>query len=61
MIYAGGYTDYLSQRGGPPVRAEKAPPKKSAKPAEAREKTAPKKLSFKQPHRLDALPSEMER
>ncbi len=61
VVYAGGYTDYLSQRGEvKPVegkaRARSQPPKRAKAPA------TPKAagLTFTQKHRLEALPAEME-
>ncbi|MEC7761952.1 MAG: ATP-binding cassette domain-containing protein [Pseudomonadota bacterium] len=61
-VYAGGWSDYLSQRAedeGPKV--EKAKP--AAKPAEVKPAAKPQKagLSFTEKHRLEALPGEMER
>jgi ABC transport system ATP-binding/permease protein len=58
-VYAGGWTDHLAQR------VEQAPPE----PARTRPKAGPperaprvaRKLSFKENHRLDALPGEIER
>ncbi|WP_066701661.1 ABC-F family ATP-binding cassette domain-containing protein [Celeribacter ethanolicus] len=70
-LYAGGWTDYLAQRGDngfanekPHVKAaakaekpaEKASEKAAAKPAPAKSK-----LSFTEKHRLEALPGEIER
>ncbi len=57
--YAGGWSDYLSQRGGKPAamaasKRETAPAPNPIKPA-----TASKKMSFKQTHRLEKLPEEM--
>ncbi|WP_288926794.1 ATP-binding cassette domain-containing protein [uncultured Maritimibacter sp.] len=61
-VYAGGWSDYLSQRteaAAAPV--EKAKP--AAKPAEPKPVAKPQKagLSFTEKHRLEALPAEMER
>ena len=61
-VYAGGWSDYLSQRGqddfaGSVVKAKPAPAKPKAKqPQEPRSK-----LSFTEKHRLEALPAEIER
>ena len=60
--YAGGWSDYLAQRT--PVEAEDKPKpvKEKAKPAAAAPAQAAKEgLSFKEKHRLEALPGEMER
>ncbi|QFT59744.1 ABC transporter ATP-binding protein uup [Sulfitobacter sp. THAF37] len=59
-VYAGGWTDYLAQRGqddfAESVAKAKEPPRQD-KPAKA-----PKKgLSFTEKHRLEALPAEIER
>ncbi|MBL6429412.1 MAG: ATP-binding cassette domain-containing protein [Maritimibacter sp.] len=61
-VYAGGWSDYLSQRteaAAAPV--EKAKP--AAKPAEPKPVAKPQKagLSFTEKHRLEALPAELER
>jgi ATP-binding cassette subfamily F protein uup len=61
-VYAGGWSDYLSQRteaAAAPV--EKAKP--AARPAEPKPAAKPQKagLSFTEKHRLEALPAEMER
>ncbi|QDY69346.1 ABC-F family ATP-binding cassette domain-containing protein [Qingshengfaniella alkalisoli] len=61
-IYAGGWSDYQSQRKESAEPEVKGKP--SAKPApEPKEKTKPKKsgLSFTEAHRLKELPSVMER
>ncbi|APE43738.1 elongation factor 3 [Sulfitobacter alexandrii] len=59
-VYAGGWTDYLAQRGqddfAESVVKAKEPPKQD-KPA----KTQKKGLSFTEKHRLEALPAEIER
>ncbi|MDC0656953.1 ATP-binding cassette domain-containing protein [Leisingera sp. SS27] len=58
--YAGGWSDYIAQRG--PLEGAEKPEK--AKPAKARPKqeSQPKDgLSFKEKHRLEALPAEIER
>jgi ATP-binding cassette subfamily F protein uup len=64
--YAGGWSDYISQRGGLPggdkgeksqkIKAQKAQAKDAAAESSAKEK-----LSFKEKHRLEALPAEIER
>ena len=61
-VYAGGWSDYLSQRSeGAAAPVEKAKP--AAKPAEPKPAAKPQKagLSFTEKHRLEALPAEMER
>lgn len=61
-VYAGGWSDYLSQRGqddfaGSVVKPKPAPAKPKAKqPQEPRSN-----LSFTEKHRLEALPAEIER
>ena len=60
VAYAGGWTDYRSQRA-PEEKpaADKAKPAKAARP---RQEQKPKAgLSFTEKHRLEALPDEMER
>ncbi|WP_293576758.1 ATP-binding cassette domain-containing protein [Phaeobacter sp.] len=59
--YAGGWTDYLSQRGPVAGAVEKAEKVKSAKPKPKQEQTPKEGLSFKEKHRLEALPGEMAR
>ncbi len=58
-IYAGGWSDYLVQRG------EVAEPVARAKPAAgggaAREKPSRERMSFRDQHRLGELPAEMDR
>ncbi|WP_417714256.1 ABC-F family ATP-binding cassette domain-containing protein [Pseudophaeobacter arcticus] len=64
--YAGGWSDYISQRGGllgsdkgekpQKIKAQKAQAKDTAADSGAKEK-----LSFKEKHRLEALPAEIER
>ena len=66
--YAGGWSDYISQRGGLPgaEKAEKSQKNKGQR-AKAKEDAAGSgasgkdKLSFKEKHRLEALPAEIER
>jgi ATP-binding cassette subfamily F protein uup len=60
--YAGGYSDMVSQRGeGVTARAAaKAGPVKTNSPKPAASSTAPKrKLSFKDQHALEKLPSQI--
>jgi len=68
-VYAGGWTDMVTQRGGAPVHgltgeAPEPAPKPAPKPAAAAPKPAggsAKKLSFKQAKRLEDLPGEIDR
>ncbi len=59
-IYAGGWSDYLAQKG-----KDTAPLAESSKPASRREKSASKVaksgLTYIEQHRLDALPAEISR
>ncbi|MDU9003805.1 ABC-F family ATP-binding cassette domain-containing protein [Sedimentitalea todarodis] len=58
-LYAGGWSDYMSQRGSRPESTES-----KSKPAKAKaQKPASSKsgLSFTEKHRLEALPGEIER
>ncbi len=62
-VYAGGWTDHVAQRGAGPEDAPAAKPK-AAGPAprpETRPDTRPARLSFKQAHRLETLPAEIDR
>ena len=59
-VYAGGWSDYLSQRAQDDFA--KALPTKKAAVAKPVPKAAEKKgLSFTEKHRLEALPAELER
>lgn len=62
-IYAGGWSDYLAQRGDLSGAAAPAKPAKKAAKAEkpAAEKPKREGLSYTEKHRLEALPAEMER
>ncbi|WP_261399696.1 ABC-F family ATP-binding cassette domain-containing protein [Leisingera daeponensis] len=58
--YAGGWSDYIAQRG--PLEAAERPEKvKPAKPKPKQESQPRDGLSFKEKHRLEALPGEIER
>ncbi len=60
-LYAGGWTDYMAQRGSRDAPVQAVAPKKAPAP---RSRTAPQKpagLSFTQAHRLDELPGLMDR
>ncbi|MFS4582822.1 ABC-F family ATP-binding cassette domain-containing protein [Phaeobacter sp. C3_T13_0] len=59
--YAGGWSDYLAQRSTSEGAAEKAEKTKVSK-SKPRQEAQPKDgLSFKEKHRLEALPGEIER
>ncbi|WP_446728381.1 ABC-F family ATP-binding cassette domain-containing protein [Phaeobacter sp. QD34_3] len=58
--YAGGWSDYLSQRA-PSEPEEKAEKPKASKPKPKQEAQPKEGLSFKEKHRLEALPGEIER
>ncbi|WP_261396910.1 ABC-F family ATP-binding cassette domain-containing protein [Leisingera aquaemixtae] len=58
--YAGGWSDYIAQRG-PLEAVEKAEKVKPAKPKPKQESQPKDGLSFKEKHRLEALPAEIER
>jgi len=58
--YAGGWSDYLAQRG-PLEAAEKAGKVKPSKPKVKQDSQPKDGLSFKEKHRLEALPGEIER
>ncbi|MEC9196109.1 MAG: ATP-binding cassette domain-containing protein [Pseudomonadota bacterium] len=66
-VYAGGWSDYQTQKSLTEGEAKAAPkadkPKAEAKPAEPAAKPAPAKngLSYTEKHRLEALPGEIER
>lgn len=61
-VYAGGWSDYQTQKGEVAAKAEKAAtkPKKDSKPA-AKEAAKPEGLSFTEKHRLEELPAVIER
>ncbi|MBE1298181.1 MAG: ATP-binding cassette domain-containing protein [Rhodobacteraceae bacterium] len=58
--YAGGWSDYLSQRA-PKEPEEKAEKPKTSKPKAKQEALHKEGLSFKEKHRLESLPAEIER
>ncbi|UWR12949.1 ABC-F family ATP-binding cassette domain-containing protein [Sulfitobacter mediterraneus] len=60
-VYAGGWSDYLAQRGQDDFAQSVAETKKAAVARPKQDKTAKKGLSFTEKHRLEALPSELER
>ena len=59
VAYAGGWTDYLSQRA--PVEGERSEKAKGSKGKAKQEVKLVSGLSFTEKHRLDALPGENER
>ncbi|WP_424926685.1 ABC-F family ATP-binding cassette domain-containing protein [Amaricoccus tamworthensis] len=61
-VYAGGWSDYRSQRKATAAAAAPAKSSKSSKPEPRRKEKKPASgLSFTQSHRLKELPDEMER
>jgi ATP-binding cassette subfamily F protein uup len=62
-VYAGGWTDHLAQRGAGPDGAPAAKPKATgpAPRPDTRPDSRPGKLSFRQAHRLETLPAEIDR
>ncbi|ATG43003.1 putative holdfast attachment protein C [Phaeobacter piscinae] len=59
--YAGGWSDYLAQRGPVAGVVEKSEKPKAAKSKPKQEAQPKDGLSFKEKHRLEALPGEIER
>jgi ATP-binding cassette subfamily F protein uup len=61
-VYAGGWSDYVVQRGPreaePPVASRPTPKPAKAAPAD---RPAPSGLTFTEKHRLEALPGEIDR
>ncbi|MGR3759090.1 ABC-F family ATP-binding cassette domain-containing protein [Roseobacteraceae bacterium NS-SX3] len=58
--YAGGWSDYIAQRG--PLELAERPEKVKPAKAKPKQESQPKDgLSFKEKHRLEALPAEIER
>lgn len=60
-IYAGGWSDYQAQRSADTKAGSKPKQKTRAKPAKAPAPKGRGTLSFTETHRLEALPSEIER
>lgn len=60
-VYAGGWSDYLAQRGQDDFAQSVSETKKAAVTRPKQDKTAKKGLSFTEKHRLEALPAELER
>ncbi|WP_299653626.1 ABC-F family ATP-binding cassette domain-containing protein [uncultured Tateyamaria sp.] len=60
-VYAGGWSDYQTQRGPREVEERTDPERKSATVAPKPAKAPKTGLSFTEKHRLEALPAEIER
>jgi ATP-binding cassette subfamily F protein uup len=60
-VYAGGWSDYLAQRGMEDFSESVVKSKTSAPKVAQKEGKAQKGLSFTEKHRLEALPAEIER
>ncbi|WP_299023592.1 ATP-binding cassette domain-containing protein [uncultured Sulfitobacter sp.] len=60
-VYAGGWSDYLAQRGMEDFSESVVKPKGSAQKVTQKKAKAQKGLSFTEKHRLEALPAEIER
>lgn len=60
-VYAGGWSDYLSQRGQDDFAESVVETKKAAVARPEAKQAGKKGLSFTERHRLDALPAELER
>ena len=58
-VYAGGWSDYIAQRG--PLEGEKAAKPKANKPKVKQEAKPKSGLSYTEKHRLEKLPAEIER
>ncbi|SLN43978.1 ABC transporter ATP-binding protein uup [Falsiruegeria litorea R37] len=58
-VYAGGWSDYIAQRG--PLEGEKAAKPKANKPKIKQEAKPKSGLSYTEKHRLEKLPAEIER
>ena len=60
VVYAGGWSDYRSQRGAD-FHEAKVAPKQNLKKSKPNTQSEKSKLSFTEKHRLDELPSVMEK
>ncbi|WP_461405056.1 ABC-F family ATP-binding cassette domain-containing protein [Falsiruegeria mediterranea] len=58
-VYAGGWSDYIAQRG--PLEGEKPAKSKANKPKIKQEAKSKSGLSYTEKHRLEKLPAEIER
>ena len=61
VIYAGGYSDYRAQRGAPDAPEKIEKPKASAPQVKQETKKVSQGLTFTEKHRLEELPSVIER
>lgn len=61
VVYAGGWTDYLSQRGQDDFADSVTETKRAAVAKPKQDKAAKSGLSFTEKHRLEALPAELAR
>ncbi|MDJ0826596.1 MAG: ABC-F family ATP-binding cassette domain-containing protein [Rhodobacter sp.] len=61
VVYAGGWSDYRAQRGPEPAAPAVPVAKAPERPRDTRSRPASKGLSFKEKHRLETLPAEIER
>ncbi|WP_170514725.1 ABC-F family ATP-binding cassette domain-containing protein [Ruegeria atlantica] len=59
IVYAGGWSDYIAQRGG--VAEKKEEKSKASKPKIKQKSQAKSGLSFSEKHRLEKLPAEIAR
>jgi ATP-binding cassette subfamily F protein uup len=60
-VYAGGWTDYLSQRGAAPEPPAASPKRAKSAPTGRLQTARGARLSFAQAHRLEQLPGEIGR
>ena len=60
-VYAGGWSDYISQRGGPVAGVAEDKAKPAPRKADKPKAASKSGLSFTEKHRLEALPDEMSR
>jgi ABC transport system ATP-binding/permease protein len=60
-VYAGGWSDHLAQRAAPTGEGPAAKPKRAESRPESRPESRQARLSFRQAHRLETLPAEIDR
>jgi ABC transport system ATP-binding/permease protein len=60
-VYAGGWTDHLAQRAAPAGEGPAAKPKRAESRSEPKPESRQARLSFRQAHRLETLPAEIDR